>query len=132
MIALQWRVRLGAVAEVDFANILKFASSWTRDLFRFQVLQPNPSSCAQAAPRLFDTTQEAGVLFETIFEPVLLGLKADQYARRFAMAGDNDLFFLRLAKIARQIVLDFGERNFPHSGFPNCASHDQASDFATI
>ena len=41
-------------------------------LFRFEVLQPNPSSRAQAVPRLFDPTQEAGVMFETVFEPILL------------------------------------------------------------
>src|SRR5262245_47252331 len=43
-----------------------------RDLFRLEVLQPNASSRAQAVPRLFDPTQEAGVMFETVFEPILL------------------------------------------------------------
>ena len=42
------------------------------DLFRLEVLQPNPSSRAQAVPRLFDPTQETGVMFETVFEPILL------------------------------------------------------------
>jgi hypothetical protein len=45
---------------------------------------------------------------------------------------DDDFLRLGLTKIARQIVLDFGEWNFLHSGFPNCASHDSASDVATI
>ena len=40
-------------------------------LVRFKVLQPDPTSCAQAVPRLFDTTQEARVTFETVFKPVL-------------------------------------------------------------
>jgi hypothetical protein len=48
------------------------------------------------------------------------------------MARDDDLLRLRLPKKPRQIVLDFGERNLLHSGFPNCASHDTASDLVTI
>jgi hypothetical protein len=48
------------------------------------------------------------------------------------MTRDDDLSRLGLAKIAGQVVLDFGEGNFLNSGFPNCASYDSASDFATI
>ena len=39
-------------------------------LFRFNILQPDPTSGAQAVPRLFDTTQEARVTFETVLKPV--------------------------------------------------------------
>ena len=97
-----------------------------------KVLKPNPTSRTEAIARLFDATQEAWVTFEAVFEPVFLGLKADQYAGRFAMARDDDLLGLGLTKIVRQIVLNFREWNFPHSGLPNCASHASASDFATI
>jgi hypothetical protein len=85
-------------------------------------------SCAQTVPRLFDTTQEARVTFETVLEPVLFGFEADQDACRFAVTRDDDLVRLGLTKIPRQIVLDV----FLHSRFPNCASHDSASDLATI
>ena len=71
-------------------------------------------------------------MFEPIFEPVLLGLETDQHACRFAMTRDDDLLRLSLTKMSRQIVFDFGERNFLQAGFPNCASHDSASDLATI
>src|SRR5262249_104699 len=48
------------------------------------------------------------------------------------MTRDNDFLPLRLPKIAGQVVLDFRKRDLLHSGFPNCASHDSASDLATI
>src|SRR5271157_2132948 len=98
----------------------------------FQVFQPDPMPLAQAFSRLFDTAQEARVMFQTVFEPIVFGFESDQHASRFAMTGDDDLLRLSLAKIARQVIFDFGERNFLHSGFPNCASHDSASDLATI
>ena len=80
-------------------------------------------SRAQALSRLIDTARDARVMFQTIFEPFLFGFKSDQHASRFAVTRDDDLMRLRLAKIAGQIVLEFGERDFLHSGFPNCASH---------
>jgi hypothetical protein len=114
----KWRVRLGAAAELD--------------LFHFEVLQPDPTSRAQAVPRLFDSTQKSRVILETVFKPVLLRLKADQHARRFAVARNNDLLRLCLSKKLRPVVLDLGKWNFFHSGLANCASHDSASDLATI
>src|SRR5262249_4008897 len=71
-------------------------------------------------------------MFETIVEPVLFRLEADQYTSRFAMARDDDLLRLSLAQIAGQIVLDFRKRDLFHSGFPNCANHDSASNLGTI
>src|SRR5258705_13755882 len=77
-------------------------------LFRFEVLEPDPAPCAQAAPRLFDTTQEAWVMFETVFEPVVFRFEADQHAGWLAVASDDDLLCFRLSKKPGQIVLDFG------------------------
>ena len=57
--------------------------------------------------------------------------EADQHARRFAVARDDDFLRLRLSKKSRQIILDLGKRHFPHSGLENCASHDSASDLVT-
>src|SRR6516165_6426470 len=70
-------------------------------------------------------------MFEAIFEPIILGLKADEHAGRLSMTSDNDLLCLCLTQITRQVILDFRERNFSHSTFPNWASHDSASDFST-
>jgi hypothetical protein len=71
-------------------------------------------------------------MFETVFEPVLFRFEADQDACRLAVTRDDDLLRLGLTKVARQIVLDVRERYFLHSRSPNCASHDSASDLATI
>jgi hypothetical protein len=62
----------------------------TRALFHFNVLDPGPTSRAQAVSGLFDAAQEARVMLETVFEPVLFGLEADQHACRLAMACDDD------------------------------------------
>ena len=78
-------------------------------LFLFNVFEPDPKSGAQAAARLFDAAQEAWVMFEAAFEPVVFRFKADQHARRFTMAGDDDFLGLRLAQVSGQIVLDFGQ-----------------------
>src|SRR6516162_3410296 len=110
----------------SLGNLLSLGNPWLwRDdspdkmrLLRFKVLQPGSTSGAQAAPRLFDAAQEARVMFETVVEPVLFRLEADQYAGRFTMARDDDLLRLSLAQIAGQIVLDFRKRDLFHSGFP--------------
>jgi hypothetical protein len=46
-------------------------------LFLFDVLEPDSKSSAQAAARLFDAAQEAWVMFEAVFEPVVFRFKAD-------------------------------------------------------
>jgi hypothetical protein len=74
-------------------------------------------SCAQAAARLFNTTQEARVMLEAVFEPIFFGLESDQHARWFAMARDDDFRRLRLAKKSRQIVLDFPIEELPSFRF---------------
>jgi hypothetical protein len=79
-------------------------------------------SFPQALPRLCDAAQEAGVMLQAVSEPFLFGCESDQHAGRLAVTGDDDFLCSSLAKIARQIVLDFGERIFLRSGFPNCAS----------
>src|SRR5260221_7718339 len=77
-------------------------------LFAFDVFEPGPTSRAQAVSRLFDTTQEARVVFEAVLEPVLFRLEADQHAGGLTMARDNDLLRLSFSKKARQIILDLG------------------------
>ncbi len=48
------------------------------------------------------------------------------------MTRDHDVLPLRLAKEARQVVLNFRQRNLLYSGLPICLSQDSASDFETI
>ncbi len=59
-------------------------------LFGFHVFESDPASGAQAVPRLFDTAQETQIVFEVVLEPVFFRLKADQHARRLAVARDDD------------------------------------------
>jgi hypothetical protein len=101
-------------------------------LFALDVLEPGATSRAQAVSRLFNSPQEPWVMFETVLEPVFLGSEADQHACRLAMTRDDDLLRLCFSKKARQIILDLGQGDFLHSGFPNCASHKSASDLRTI
>src|SRR5690349_22241171 len=58
-------------------------------LIGFNVFEPCPTSRAQAISRLFDTTQEPWVVFETVLEPLLFRFEADQHARGLAVACDD-------------------------------------------
>ena len=48
------------------------------------------------------------------------------------MARDDDLVLLGLTRETREIVLELGQRNLPHSGAVYRASHKSASDLGTI
>src|SRR4051794_28383707 len=67
----------------------------------FKVLQPDTTSGAQALLCLFDAAQKTRVVFEPIFEPVLLRLESNRHACRFSVTRDDDLLRLSLTKIAR-------------------------------
>src|ERR1700719_4110739 len=101
-------------------------------LFGFQVFKLDSAPRSQAAARLFDPLQKSRIAFQAIIKPGVFRLEADQYAGRFAVPCDDNLLRLRCAKKTGQVVLDFGQRNFLHSGLANRASHDSASDLATI
>jgi hypothetical protein len=81
---------------------------------------------------LLDPAQKSGIVLQSIFKLIFFRFKTDQHSGWLAVARDHDLLRFGLAEIPRQIVLDFGERNFFHSGFPNCASHESASSLVTI
>jgi hypothetical protein len=48
------------------------------------------------------------------------------------MAGDDNLLLLGLTQETREIVLELGQRNLPHSRVIYRASHKSASDLGTI
>src|SRR5437868_2030646 len=97
-----------------------------------QVLQPHASPGPETRARSFDASQEPRIVLQPIVEPVVLGLEADQHARRPAVARNDDLAVLRLAEELREIVFHLGQRHFLHSSFPNCLSHDSASGLGTM
>jgi hypothetical protein len=57
-------------------DVPRAATSGAAPLFCFKVLQPDPTSRAQAAPRLFNATQEAWVMLETVVEPVFFRFRS--------------------------------------------------------
>src|SRR5262249_3399891 len=101
-------------------------------LLRFDIFQTSSTSRLKAFARALDPSQETRIVLEPIFEPIILRLKADQHAGRFAVASDDDVLLLRFAQEAGQIVFDLGQWTLFPSRLPNCASHDSASDFSTI
>src|SRR4051812_26561204 len=70
-------------------------------LLRFDVLQPHSVSSTQTVTRLFNTPQETLIMFETVVEPFLFRLEADQYTGWLAVPRDHDFLRLRFAKITR-------------------------------
>src|SRR5690242_3612983 len=78
----------------------------TVPLLDFKVFEPCPASRAQAIARLFDTTQEPWVVFETVLKPVFFRFESDQHARGLAVARDDDLLSLGFSQEARQIIFD--------------------------
>ena len=98
----------------------------------FTFFQSHAASGAQAFPRLIDSPEEAGIVLQPVFEPVVLRLEADQHPRRLAVARDDDVLLFRLAQQVRKIVLHLGERHFSHAGLPCRVSHVSASALVTI
>ena len=58
------------------------------------ILQADAPSRPEALPGRFDATKEFGIVLEPIVEPVLLGLKSNEDARRLPVARDYDFFSL--------------------------------------
>ena len=82
---------------------------------------------ALPAPR-----EESGIVPEPVVEPVAPRLKPDGHPGGLPVTRDDHRPILGLPQVAREIVLHLGEGSFLHSGLPNWASHDSASDLATM
>ena len=79
--------------------------------YSYSVFQSDSAPRTQAFARLFNSTQKARIVFKTIFEPVFFQFESDQHPGRLAVARNDDLLRLSLAKVTRQIVLNFGQWN---------------------
>jgi hypothetical protein len=64
-----------------------------------------------AVSRLLHTGKKPGIILESIVEPIVLRLKADQNPGRFPMPGNDHLLFLSDMEVPRRVILDFGESN---------------------
>jgi hypothetical protein len=95
------------------------------------ILEPDASSLAYALTCPFDPIQKTWIGVDAVVEPVVVRFETDQNAHRFAVPRNDDFPLSGLAQKPREIVLHLGKRDLPHSGLPNCSSHDSASDFVT-
>jgi hypothetical protein len=109
------------------------SGSWggqPQPLLRINILELHTASPAQAIPCLFNALQEAGSCSKRYSNQSFSD--SNPINTPAAVTCDDNLLRLGLTKVARQIILDLGERDLFHSGFPNCANHDSAADLATI
>ena len=75
MVERRWRVRLGAAAEVDFANILK----WTAENFGARQSRVHRDILVQTIGELADGPNVAG---STARDEIMAGLRTLHFARR--------------------------------------------------
>src|SRR5579872_9680 len=101
-------------------------------LLRFDIFQANAKPGSKTRPRFFNPPQKPGVGFQPILEPIIFRFEADQHSSWLAVTCNDDFLLLGFVQKTREVIFDFRQRYFLHSGLPNCASHDSVSDFATI
>ncbi len=68
--------------------------------------------------RCLNAPEEFGVILQAVLEPVVLRTKADQHTSRAPMPGDDDLLSGRLAQVAGEVILDFGQSYLPWLVYP--------------
>src|ERR1700730_15349523 len=90
----QWQFGSAPQPETHMSWSATRASSFLLDVF-----QPDTATRTQAFARLFNSAQEAWVVFKAIFEPAFFRLEPNQHLGRLAMARDDDLLRLSFAKI---------------------------------
>src|SRR5207244_13657443 len=83
-------------------------------------------------PCLYTGRAQACFFLEPVDDPFVLRREPDEDTCRLPVAGDDHLPVLGFPQVPGEVVLDLREGNLLHSGFPNRASHDSASDFAMI
>ena len=84
-----------------------------------QIFQAHAAAAPHAFACFLDSPQKARTVFQPIFEPVVLRLEPDQHAGWLTVPCNDDVALCRFTRQRRQVVLDLGERNLPHAGFPN-------------
>ncbi len=72
-------------------------------LFR-HIFKPDAVARPDALPCALYSTQEPRIILQTVIKPIILRLKADQYSRRPAVAGDHDLLFFCQSQEFRKVV----------------------------
>ena len=93
-----------------------------------RVLQWNPTTFAQIKSRVLNSPQELGVVFQPVLEPVVVGRKADQHARRSPMTSNDDFFLGCLPKVLGQVIFHLRQSDLP----PRCPTRASPLGRATI
>jgi len=115
MVRQQWRLRLGAAAEVDFANILK----WTAENFGPKQSRVYRDTLVQAIGELAGGPQVAGSKARNEIAPGLRTLHVARHGRRgshfimYRAAPDNTIEIVRILhdrmELHRHIPTDDGD-----------------------
>jgi len=74
-----------------------------------QIFEGDAATAPQSFSRSGNATQELRMVFQSIVEPVVLALEADQHSSRLAMSRDEDFLGLRQTQKSGQIVLYLSE-----------------------
>ncbi len=74
----------------------------------------NALTFSEALASTFNASQEPGIMFELVVEPIILRAKSNQNARRPAVPRDDDLLGFRQAQVFGQVVFDFRQSYLFH------------------
>jgi hypothetical protein len=66
-----------------------------------QILKSDTASAPETLARLSYALQKLGMMLQSVVEPVVFALEADQHASRFPVPGDEDFFGLCQAQESR-------------------------------
>jgi hypothetical protein len=76
-------------------------------VLELEILEADASALAKALPSGLDSAAKPRIIHQTILEPIVFGLEADQYPGRLAVPGDHDLLLLSKAQELREVILYF-------------------------
>ncbi len=79
-------------------------------------LKPHTAASCDVSSRFAHFSDEPGIVFQSVFEPIVLRLKPDQHAGRLPVARDDDVAILGQPEVPGEIVLHFRERDFTARG----------------
>ncbi len=80
---------------------------------RIEFFQPDALPGGQGCPRRRNSAQELGMVLESVVEPIVFGLEADDDARRSPMTGDHDLFRRGETEVSGEIIFRLGQCHAP-------------------
>ena len=95
---------------LDARNAKRFChSAMLGRLSRREVLQSDTAPSLQRLSCLGYASEKLRIVLQTIVEPIVLGLEANQHTGRLSVPRDQDLLGLGQAQKSRQIILDLSE-----------------------